>query len=209
MSRPDVSDERRPQIVEAAMRVFARKGYRKATVPDVAREAGLSVGGVYWYFKSKEEIVEAILAHLFQNDLKTLAILLNQDAPAAVRLQLFIENYLQLYKQLAWLNPVGIQFYAEAAHDLQVRGFIQQYLSHYRQALVTLVEQGIQRGEFRSINPIDAANVLLGLEEGIVLLTVADAQGVNWETTFRTGMELLLAGLAAHQSFSFEVKKET
>lgn len=43
MSRPDVSDERRPQIIDAAVRVFTRTGYRKATMPDVAREAGLSI----------------------------------------------------------------------------------------------------------------------------------------------------------------------
>jgi AcrR family transcriptional regulator len=78
MSRPDVSTERRPQIVDAAIRVFIRKGYRKATMPDIAAEAGLSVGGVYWYYKGRDEIVSAIRERAFDEDFGALAALIGQ-----------------------------------------------------------------------------------------------------------------------------------
>jgi hypothetical protein len=58
-----------------------------------------------------------------------------------------------------------------------------------------LIEQGIQRGEFRPVDPVDTANAFLGLEEGLALLIVADPEGVNWKKTFQTGVQLLLAGL--------------
>jgi AcrR family transcriptional regulator len=196
MPRPDVSEARRPQIVEAATRVFLRKGYRKTTMPDVAREAGLSIGGIYWYFKSKDEIVLAILSQCFQSDLQALETLLDVDTPAAERVKFFITDYLESYIEYAWLNPLGIQFYAESVHNPQVRGFIQQYLSHYRQVLVTLIEQGLQRGEFKPVDPTDTANAILGLEEGLSLLQVADPQGVDWKKSFQTGAELILAGLS-------------
>jgi len=195
MSRPDVSEERRPQIIEAAIAVFIRSGYRKASMPDIARQAGLSVGGVYWYFKSKDEIVKAILGQLFQSDLESLDILLKSDFPARKRVEQFAARYSEIYSEYAWLNPAGIQFYAEAAHDLHVRGFIQEYLGHYRRALVGLIEQGIQRGEFRAVNPADMANVILGLEEGLSMLAVADPDGLRWRESFETGLALLLAGL--------------
>lgn len=199
MPRPDVSEERRPQIVEAATRIFIRCGYRKTTMPDIAKEAGLSIGGVYWYFKSKDEIVLAILNQCFQSDLEALNNLLTANAPATERVKTFIISYIESYADYAWLNPIGIQFYAESVHDPAVRGFIQKYLSHYRQALVTILKQGIQRDEFRPVDPVDTANAILGLEEGLSLLLVADPEGVDWKKAFQTGMELLLAGLKTRE----------
>lgn len=196
MPRPDVSEERRPQILAAATQVFVRSGYRKTSMPQIARQAGLSVGGVYWYFKSKEEIVRAILGQLFQQDLESLEILLNSDAPARQRVERFAARYAEIYSEYAWLNPAGLQFYAEATHDAQVRGFILEYLGQYRSALVRLLEQGMRRGEFRPSAPQDVANVILGLEEGLSLLCTIDPQGVRWHSSFQSGIELILTGLS-------------
>jgi TetR/AcrR family transcriptional regulator, transcriptional repressor of aconitase len=63
---PRVSDEhlerRRRQIMDAAQRCFARKGFHETTLQDVFRESGLSAGAVYRYFKSKNDLVQAIIA---------------------------------------------------------------------------------------------------------------------------------------------------
>ncbi len=63
---PKVSDEhqesRRMQILGAAMQCFAQKGYHKTTMQDICRQAGLSAGAVYNYFKGKDEIIEAAAA---------------------------------------------------------------------------------------------------------------------------------------------------
>ena len=50
--RPDVSEERRNQILEAATTVFARLGFHRARMDDIVQEARLSKGALYWYFKS-------------------------------------------------------------------------------------------------------------------------------------------------------------
>jgi AcrR family transcriptional regulator len=63
--RPDVSEERRNQIIESAIKVFAREGFANTRMEDVATESGLSKGLLYWYFKSKEEIIIAIADLLF------------------------------------------------------------------------------------------------------------------------------------------------
>jgi AcrR family transcriptional regulator len=60
-----VSDEdkqqRRAEILAAAKRVFADKGYHQTTIADVARGTGLSYGVVYWYFESKDELFQALM----------------------------------------------------------------------------------------------------------------------------------------------------
>jgi hypothetical protein len=83
-----------------------------------------------------------------------------------------------------------------------VRKFIREYLSHYRQVLVTLIEQGIRRGEFRLVaaRPLEVANSILGLEEGLSMLAVADPQNVRWKEAFQTSIELILTGLTKKET---------
>lgn len=54
-------EERRKEILDAAMRCFVKKGYHASTIDDITREAGLTKGGIYWHFESKREIFMAIL----------------------------------------------------------------------------------------------------------------------------------------------------
>lgn len=195
MPRPDVSEERRPQIIDAAIRLFVSKGYRKTTMADIAREAGLSIGGVYWYYKSKDAIIDAILDRTFDADRTLLTRLLAADAPTAERLRAFVDFYLGSFDEWQWINTIGTEFYSEAVHDAKVQAVIVGYLGRYRDALAALIEQGIQRGEFRSVNAIDAANVFLGLEEGLSIHLAVDAQHTRWRESFLLGCELIIAGL--------------
>jgi AcrR family transcriptional regulator len=59
--RDSATEQRRTQILGAAATVFARKGFHKARMDDVARAAGLGKGTVYWYFASKEELAISLV----------------------------------------------------------------------------------------------------------------------------------------------------
>ncbi|MEO7018839.1 MAG: helix-turn-helix domain-containing protein, partial [Ktedonobacteraceae bacterium] len=56
---PKVVEDRREQILDAAMRVFTQKGFSRATNRDVAREAGITTGLIYYYFDNKEALLRA------------------------------------------------------------------------------------------------------------------------------------------------------
>lgn len=58
---PKAVEDRRTQILDAAMRVFAQKGFSRATNRDVAREAGITTGLIYYYFENKEALLQAVL----------------------------------------------------------------------------------------------------------------------------------------------------
>ncbi|GHO47902.1 TetR/AcrR family transcriptional regulator [Ktedonospora formicarum] len=55
------TEDRREQILDAAMRVFVEKGFVRATNKDVAREAGITPGLIYYYFENKEAVLQAVL----------------------------------------------------------------------------------------------------------------------------------------------------
>ncbi len=58
---PKVVEDRREQIIDAAMRAFSQKGFSRATNKDIAREAGITPGLIYYYFESKEALLNAII----------------------------------------------------------------------------------------------------------------------------------------------------
>src|SRR5438067_8009822 len=58
---PKVVEDRREQIIDAAMRVFSQKGFTRATNKDIAREAGITPGLIYHYFENKEALLKAII----------------------------------------------------------------------------------------------------------------------------------------------------
>jgi AcrR family transcriptional regulator len=83
---------RRRDITEAALRVFARKGYRRAVVADVAAEAGVSKGTIYTYFSRKEHLLGAVFDRLAEDAAGALqvpesALFCDQDGWAV-----FVEN---------------------------------------------------------------------------------------------------------------------
>ena len=58
---PKVVEDRREQIIDAAMLVFSQKGFTRATNKDIAREAGITPGLIYHYFENKEALLKAII----------------------------------------------------------------------------------------------------------------------------------------------------
>ncbi len=84
--RPDTSEIRRNQILDAATTVFVRQGFQHARMDDIVEESGLSKGTLYWYFKSKEDIINAILRRLFTGDLENLESLVQAEGTSSERM---------------------------------------------------------------------------------------------------------------------------
>ena len=90
-----VQEERRRQILHAAVRAFARKGYHACRVSDIATEAGVAYGLVYHYFGSKEALLEAIFKETWGAMLETVSSVERLDAHAPERLRKVTEIVLR------------------------------------------------------------------------------------------------------------------
>jgi AcrR family transcriptional regulator len=73
--------EARDELLTAALRVFARRGYREAGVNEIAAEAGYSKGALYWYFSSKEELLLALLEERIDAPMREMVALLESAPP--------------------------------------------------------------------------------------------------------------------------------
>jgi len=193
--RPDSSEIRKNQILDAATKVFVRQGFQHARMDDIVEESGLSKGTLYWYFKSKEDIINAILRRLFTGDLENLENLVQAEGTASERLVQLTNDRVIGLKRMSSLVPIIFDFYAVAVHQQWVQQFIGEYFKHFRTLLEDLIQQGIDTGEFRPVNTTKAAISLASLYEGLTLHWLMDPQTVQWEILSENSIPMLLDGL--------------
>src|ERR1700730_13823628 len=144
-ARPDLSAARKNQILDAAMVVFARSGFHDARMDDIVQESGLSKGTLYWYFKSKEEIITAVSQKLFATDIELVEGLLKADGTVSERLQQLMRVRIQGLQEMSDVVAILVEFYAAALHQDGVRQFIKAYFQNFHDLLVALIQQGIER----------------------------------------------------------------
>ena len=197
MTNKPTPEARRQAIVKAAMGVFAQHGFDAATTDDIARAAGLSKGGLYWHFKSKDDILAAILMQLFDQELGVLQGLVATDGAVAPRLHQLVAQGVAAVLQLEQLLPVMLEFYALAARKSDVRQFLQQYYQRYHRLLALLFAQGFASGEFYHGTAEAAAVSLIAQLEGLGLLWAIVPELVRLADQSESAVDLLLRGLMA------------
>jgi len=195
--RPDVSAERKKQILDSAMIVFSRKGFHQARMDDIVKQSGLSKGTIYWYFSSKDVIITQILDNLFERELASLGELQNEEGSASDRLLKFMRISFNDLLQMLEHMPLIYEFYAFALREKSIRNALKKYFRSYVELLIPIIQQGIDSGEFRTINAGETAIAASAIFEGTILLWVYDPETVDLDRSMETGFRLFLNGLKA------------
>lgn len=190
--RPDVSQERKNQILDAATEVFSKKGFQKARMDDIAEEAKLGKGTLYWYFKSKESIVIQIFDRIFSREAEDLIALVDTHLTATEKINRYAERVIKDVNHLLKFAPVAFEFLSLAFRNKFFKGAFKKYLQDYMQTLMPIIQQGIESGEFREIDAEDAAIALGAIFEGTLLLWVYDTSLVDPSHHIQAGVQLLL-----------------
>jgi AcrR family transcriptional regulator len=193
--RPDSSEIRRNQILDAATKVFVRLGFQHARMDDIVEESGLSKGTLYWYFKSKEDIINAISRRLFTGELEKLEGLLEAEGTVGERLMQLTNYRVAGLKRMSNLVPIIFEFYALAVHQQWVKQFIGEYFKHFRGLLEDLIQQGIDRGEFYPVNAAETAISLASMYEGLTIHWLMEPETVQWDILSENSIPILLNGL--------------
>lgn len=90
-------DEKLARILQTAAAIFADKGYHDTSIRDISRATGVSLSGLYYYFRSKEELLYLIQDHCFSTVLEEARQVLERETDAQARLHIFIENHLRYF----------------------------------------------------------------------------------------------------------------
>jgi TetR/AcrR family fatty acid metabolism transcriptional regulator len=195
MPRPDKRAERIPQIIQATMRVFARKGFAETRMEDIGHEAGLSKATLYLYFASKEDVIMAILQSFFEQGVTDLAALRASDGPVSQRLIGWTRQRLQeLQGQAAFLS-IGFEFHAIAARQVATRQVMQEYYHQYQINIEALLQTGIERGEFQVTDVHEMAIAIMSVYEGLTVLWMLDAATIDLVEIAARTVQILLGSI--------------
>jgi AcrR family transcriptional regulator len=195
--RPDVSEERKDQILNAAEEVFSQKGFSKARMDDIAEGTGLSKGTLYLYYKSKDDLIIAILDRIFQREFRVFENLDLTSMSATDAIWNFTETTSKDVKMMVRLLPITYEFMGLAFRNKFVQKAFKTYLNHYLDILIPIIQHGIDAGEFRPADAKEVAIAMGAILEGTLLLWVYDNSLIEPETHLRSGMKLLLEGVKA------------
>jgi AcrR family transcriptional regulator len=195
--KPDVSEERKEQIIEAATRVFLERGIQKTRMDDIVEESGLSKGALYWYFKSKNDLIIGIVDALFEKEFKVMQEFDFTKGSAKEILNEYVEIVIADFNRITMVLPIFFEFFALAMRSKTIRVMFKEYFHKYMSYLEPIIQRGIDSGEFRQISAYDAAINLGALLEGTFLLKAYDPDMVDLEKHFRSGMEVFLHGIEA------------
>lgn len=158
-TKPAAAEDKRRQLLDAAVRVFARKGYHASRVGDIAEEAGVAHGLLYHYFKSKDDVLEAVFHENWSLLQLRIASVLETDEPAAEQLRHVSAIVLRTWLHLPDVVTVVIREFGRSPELADRIGELAQPIEVIRQ----VIERGIERGEFRpDIDPQFAATVVYG-----------------------------------------------
>lgn len=199
MTRHLSPQERRTQILQAARDCFAERGYAVTRVEEIAKAAGLSKGGLYVHFASKEAIFDALHDEEVARAGEALAVIRALPLPAREKLGALAAGIVARYvsseqhrRFLLVLGEVGLSTPSVQAKVLATHGM-------FVAAITEMVEEGIASGEFRPVDPRHAALLLKVLSDGI---EGAIALGYEMDTAafLQEAVDILLHGLASRAS---------
>jgi len=194
MPRPDVSDERIPQILDAATLIFSQYGIDGASMTQVADASGVSKATIYHYFASKDALILALVKRLFDADQPDLARWVASEDPAVDRLRRYSMDLVALLNQNRMLAPIIAEIRARADRMEAIQPVMRAYFEGYIRAFTDMLQQGIDRGELRqSLDAGDAALALVALIEGAILIAQHTDQPL--ERVMSISVNTFLAGL--------------
>ncbi len=193
---------RRQQIVEAAARCFTRTGYDATSIDDVCREAGLSKGGLYTYFKSKEQLFATVChdhwAAGFQRAMDGLA-----DRPTIeAKLEALGDSAFGRLggdrEQLLQTARMSLSVWGEAVHNEETRALTSSGYEAWNTQLQDLIREGQQTGELDpELDPRMAAVAIMAMFDGFQLYVAVKGEPLDVGSFQETFMRIVRGGILA------------
>ncbi len=159
---PKVVEDRREQIIDAALRTFAQKGFTRTTNKDIAREAGITPGLIYHYFESKEALFLEMLERRSPISIVKAIPLEMFELPTDIFLRSLVLHILQLVEGenfLLFIRTIAPEMLLNPALFAMFRTLLQQQVLTF---LRDFFSRKMVHGELRSGNPEIAGQMLIG-----------------------------------------------
>jgi len=173
---PRVAPEMPDRLARCAFEVFAERGFRDASVQDIAARAGVTKGSFYSHYRSKQEIILATCNHYYRTyQQRVRAQLATLDDPLE-RLRSVLEYAVRTCVIDRQTRVFTTKVFALSLQDDAVRAGWAQFYDTVRQQYLGLVHAAVAAGQLQSPQPEAAVNLMLAAIEGVKLRAVFEPQ---------------------------------
>ena len=191
------ADQRREQMLRAALEVIDERGYPEARITDVAERAGASPALVIYYFKTKDHLLTEAMRYSEDIWYEAGSRRLAEIGTAAGRLEELVAMIClpeaDVTPSESWLPMLDL--WARAGRHPEVAGFRRKFDERWRQMISSMVVEGQEAGEFGPVDPDDFAVMLSALLDGFVILIALDDPTVEAGRAFELSMHLVASQL--------------
>ncbi|MDH5509545.1 MAG: TetR/AcrR family transcriptional regulator [Nitrospinota bacterium] len=163
-------EQRRAHILKAAKACFVKNGFHKTTMRDIMKKSDLSSGAVYRYYKSKEDIIEAIAYQTLEaniaviDDVRKKGNTRNQIETLVDRFFSMLENPEEKF------TSIDVELWGEARRNKKVRDILVKSIGAHHAEFVKIILQAQAGGEIhRNVDPGSLASVMIALFQGAIV----------------------------------------
>lgn len=187
-----ITRQRTEQILDAALLVFSERGFDRATIPEIAESAGVSVGTIYNYFESKRDLLTSIVSTIaIEPFVQMIAVLPRDDDHAYV--EAIIENRLELgMENMSRFFPI---FYEIQRDEELRRTFSGQMMRPLLAGLEAYLSSRMEAGAFKKRDAAVIARAMVGMVLGFILVHSLERESSPVHTTDRKQLASQLADL--------------
>lgn len=168
LSDKKISNEKYQKIIDAAIKVFSRKGFYNSKVADVAKAAEVADGTIYLYFKNKDDLLISIFEHSMDYFLQKVNDQISDLSSPAEKLKKFIQLHLLLMQKnqnLAIVLQVELRSSHKFMKEYQAEKFMQ-----YLQLIEDIITEGQEKNVFKKdINQYVAKRAIFGAIDDLAL----------------------------------------
>jgi AcrR family transcriptional regulator len=182
---------RRQEIIQAAVEVYSGVGFRKGSLRDVADKVGLSQAGLLHHFRSKDELLRAVLAWRDEESLKRMGPSVQRGGVHLVRALIELADYNASTPELVELHVVLSAEATSPDHPVH-EYFVQRYANLVKDLQVAFEEAAAAGHVRKDVDPRSAAQVLIAMMDGLQIQWLLDRSSVDIAAELRSYLSSLL-----------------
>jgi AcrR family transcriptional regulator len=184
------ADQRREQMLRAALEVIVERGYAETRIADVAERAGTSPALVIYYFKTKDQLLTEAIRFSEDTWYETGKRRMADIPTAAGRLAEIVAMSClpeaDTGPNSSWL--LWLDLWAQAVRHPEVASVRQKFDERWRETICSIVVEGQEAGEFGQVNPVDFAVLLSALLDGLAVQIALADPAVDARRAFELSM---------------------
>lgn len=192
-------EETHQRILDVALEAFARQGYDATGVAEICERAGVTKGGFYHHFRTKQDVFLELLERWLKEVDVQMAAARSGGGTVGEGLLEMTGMIQRVFLAAGDRLPMFLEFLVQAAHSPVFGQATAVPIRRYVGFFAGMIADGVERGELRAVKPDVMARVLLAFAMGLLTMGLLEPFGADWGEVAREGMQVLLAGMRTDQ----------